>query len=101
MKVTKVYRGVEVELHSFSSLVQGGGKVSDHFQSPVALLPGEEPPVRTEWEAGWILNFEGRKHFLPMSRIEKQSPGYPARILVTISTTLPRPWKPTEKVIKK
>ena len=48
MKVTNVYRGVEVELHSFSSLVQGGGKVSDHFQSPVALLQGEEPPVRTE-----------------------------------------------------
>jgi len=49
----KVYRGVEVEFHSFLTSAGDGGEwsVSHWLLHP----PGKEPLVRIELEAGWAL----------------------------------------------
>jgi len=48
---TKAYEEVEVQLHAF--LISSLNEVSDHFHAPIALIPGKEPSVPTEYEAGW------------------------------------------------
>jgi len=52
-------------------------KVSGQLQAPALLLPGEQPPVPTEQEAGWApepaLTFGKEKNLFPMPAIEPRS----------------------------
>lgn len=75
MHAMKLHERVEVQLYRFltSTVVEGSWSVP----LPDNFTPGEEPPVQTEWEAGWgtepVLMNPRRDVFCPFRELNHDS----------------------------